>query len=78
MLCQFLLYSKVTQILYIYTLYTYYIYTHYILIYVYIYTHTIYLYICIYIHTFSSILFYHKRLDIVPCAIQQDLISYPF
>ena len=26
----------------------------------------------------SSITFYHKGLDIVPCVIQQDLIAYPF
>ena len=26
----------------------------------------------------SSLMFYPKRLDIVPCAIQQDLIAYPF
>ena len=27
--------------------------------------------------TLSSIMFYPKKLDIVPCAIQQDLIAYP-
>ena len=27
--------------------------------------------------TLSSIMFHHKWLDIVPCAIQQDLIAYP-
>ena len=26
----------------------------------------------------SSIMFYPKRLDIVPCALQQDFIAYPF
>jgi len=36
----------------------------------------------IHVHTFffltlSSIMFHHKGLDIVPCAIQQDLITYP-
>ena len=40
-----------------------------------------YTYICIYIHilflTLFSILFHPKGLDIVPCAIQQDLIAYP-
>ena len=49
MLCQFLLYSKVTQ--------SYmYIYTH---------THTHILFLIL-----SSITFYPKRLDIIPCAIQ--------
>ena len=35
----------------------------------------------IYTHSFlvlSSITFYPKRLDIVPCAIQLDLIAYSF
>ena len=32
----------------------------------------------IFLLTLSSIMFHHKRLDIVPCEIQQDLISYPF
>ena len=27
--------------------------------------------------TLSSIMFHHKWLGIVPCAIQQDLIAYP-
>ena len=32
-----------------------------------------------YIHSFSHIvMLHHKRLDIVPSAIQQDLITYPF
>ena len=35
-----------------------------------------YLYIPFFI--LSSITVYLKRLDIVPCAVQQDLISYPF
>ena len=65
MFFQFMLYSKVTQ-LYIYIhLYTY--------VRAYIYTHT-------YTHSFPPIiliLFHHKWLDIVPCAIQQDLIAYP-
>ena len=26
----------------------------------------------------SSIVFYHKWLDIVPFAVQKDLIAYPF
>ena len=61
-LCQFLLYCIVTQS----------------------YTHTcVYIYIFIYTHTFfflilSSIKFYPKRLDIVPCAVQYVLIAYPF
>ena len=25
----------------------------------------------------SSVMFHHKRLDMVPCAIQQDLIASP-
>ena len=38
--------------------------------------------VCVYTQAFffldcSSIMFYHKWLDIVPCAIQQDLIAYP-
>ena len=37
--------------------------------------------ICIYSHilflTLSSIMFHHKRLDLMACAIQQDLIAYP-
>jgi len=42
----------------------------YIYMYIYIYTHTIFL-------TLSSIMFYHKWLDIGPCANQQNLIAYP-
>ena len=40
----------------------------------------IYIYICIYILflTLSSIMLHHTWLDIVPSAIQQDLITYPF
>ena len=39
------------------------------------------IYIYIYVYTFlfsylSSIMFYHERLDIVPCAAQADLIAY--
>ena len=38
-------------------------------------------YICIYLFilflTLSSIMFHHKWLDMVPCALQQDLIAYP-
>ena len=55
MLCQFLLYSLVTQ----------------------------YMYMCVYIYIYeffflilSSLMFYPKRLDIVPCTIEQDLIAY--
>ena len=37
--------------------------------------------VCVYIYilflTLSSIMLHHKQLDIVPCAIQQDLIAYP-
>ena len=47
MFCQFLLYSKMTQL-------------------------------CVYIYSLSSIMVYPKRLDLVPCAVQQDLIAYPF
>ena len=36
-----------------------------------------YVHIYILFLTLSSIIFHHKRLDIVPCAIQQDLIAYP-
>ena len=44
------------------------------------------IYICIYyIHTYMYILFifisimvYHKILNIVLCAMQQDLVFYPF
>ena len=39
-------------------------------IYIYIYTHILFL-------TLSSIMFHHKWLDIVLCAVQQDLIAYP-
>ena len=44
-------------------------------------------YVCIYIYMNTNILFflilssimaYPKRLDIVPCAIQEDFIAYPF
>ena len=41
----------------------------YIYIYIHIHTHTHILF-----HILSSIMFYHKWFDIVPCAIQQDLI----
>ena len=63
MLCQFLLYSKGTQI-YIN------IYKH---IYTHIYTHTHILFLIL-----SSIMFYPQRLDIVSHAVQQGLIAYPF
>ena len=42
----------------------------YIYIYIYIYTYILFL-------ALSSIIFHHKWLDIVHCAIQQDLIAYP-
>ena len=61
--CKFLLYCKVTQS-----------HTH-----THTHTHTyIYIYIYIYILflTLSSIMFHHKWLDRVPCAVQQDLIAY--
>ena len=51
-MCQFLLYSKVTQS------------------YIYIYNVTFLL--------FFSITVYPKRLDIVSCVVQKDLIAYPF
>ena len=38
-------------------------------------------YIYTYTHSFShtiSIMFYPKRLDVVLCAVQYDLIAYPF
>ena len=67
MLCQFLQYSKVTL--------------SYIYVCIYIYTH-IHTHIHIHIYTLflilSFIMFYPKRLDIVPCAVQQALIAYPF
>ena len=46
-------------------------------IYIYTYTHThIYIYIYILFHILS-IMVYHRVLNIVPCAIQEDLV-YPF
>ena len=36
-----------------------------------------YIYIYILFLILSSIMFHHKWLDIIPCAIQQDLIAYP-
>ena len=61
-----------------------YIYTH-THKYIYIYTN-IYIYIYIYLHIYTcisihflilpSIKLYQKRLDIVPCAVQQDLMAY--
>ena len=36
----------------------------------------IYMYIYIYTHIFFSIMVYHKMLNIVPCAIQQDFVIY--
>ena len=33
--------------------------------------------LAIYIYIKSSIMFCHKWLDIVPCAVQQNLIAYP-
>ena len=58
MLCQFLLYRKVTQS-----------------------SISLSLSLSLYIHIpfliLSSIMVYPKRLGIVPCAIQQDLIAYP-
>ena len=36
-----------------------------------------YLSICLLFPIFSAITFHHKGLDIVPCAVQQDLIAYP-
>ena len=37
---------------------------------VYVYTHTFFFLML------SSIMFHHKCLDIVPCAVQQDFIAY--
>ena len=50
LLCQFLLYSRVTSYMYIYIP-------------------------CL---VLSSIMLCPKRLDIAPCAVQQDLLAYPF
>ena len=63
MFLQFLLYGKVTQS----SIYTY------ICMYIYVCMHMYIIFLIL-----SSIIFCHKRLDIVPCAIQQDLIVYPF
>ena len=63
--CQFLLYGKVTQ-LYIC-----------VCIYVYMYINT-HLYVYILLLTVFSIVSHQKWLDIVPCAMQQDLIAYQF
>ena len=42
-------------------------------------THThIHTHIYIYTHSLSSIMVYCKKLDIFPCAVQWDLIAYPF
>ena len=42
----------------------------------------IYIYIYVYTHTFFfiffSIMVYHRVLNIVPCAIQEDLVAHPF
>ena len=40
-------------------------------------TQVIYIYDILFL-LLSSIMFYHKGLDIIPCAVQQDLIAYPF
>ena len=48
--------------------------------YIYIYMH-IYIYIYIYTHilfVFFSIMVYHRILNIVLCAVQWDLLVYPF
>ena len=81
--CQFLLYSKVTQSYIYICIYAYmhiyiyaYTFTH-IYIHIYIYIHTTHTYIYTFLFlTLSSIMFYHKWLDIVPSATQQDLIAY--
>ena len=80
MLCQFLLYTKVTQsYIYIYVCMCMYIYVCICM--------CICVYMCIYIYTYKYTVFfsyylpskfYHKRLDIVPCAVQQDFLTYPF
>ena len=50
----------------------------YIYVYIYIHTHTHkYIYMCIFFFVLSSVMVYPMWLDIVPCAIQQDLIAYP-
>ena len=39
----------------------------------------IYVCVCVYVFfRFFSILVYHKIVNIVPCAIQQDLVDYLF
>ena len=44
----------------------------------------LYIYVCVFVYThglfliLSSIVSYPKSLDRVPCAVQQDLIAYPF
>ena len=37
----------------------------------------LYIYIYTFFVTFFSILVYHRILNIVPCAIQKDLVVYP-
>ena len=75
--------------IYIYTHSSYrYVYIH-IHIYVYAYTslyilyiHSLDMFVCvcvyIYIYIFFSITVYHRILNIVLCAIQEDLVIYPF
>ena len=66
MLCYFLLCSKVTgHVMHIYVKKENHLFN------IYIYTHIPFLIL-------SSIIFYPKRLDIVPYAVQQDLLAYPF
>ena len=83
MLYQFLLYSKVTQS-YIYICMYIYIHSFSRIIFL-----ILFLILCFSYFLFSyyfilkflilsSIRFYPKRLDRVPCAVQQDLIAYPF
>ena len=68
------IYTNICIYMHTYTLYIMYahVYTHYIYICVYIYIHTHILFLIL-----SSIMVYPKRLDTVPCAVQQDLIAYP-
>ena len=37
-----------------------------------------YTYVYIFFLTLTSIMFHHKKLDVIPCAMQQDLIAYAF
>ena len=38
----------------------------------------VYIYICLLFKIFFSIMAYHKMLNIVPCAVQRDLVYSPY